>query len=97
MTTFDTTNQTGEQLRDHTDNLKSDVAAVKEDVGAIARHAGGAMKEQAERVADVADSGREKANELHESLCRTVSKNPTASVAAAVGVGLVLGRLLGGR
>lgn len=82
---------------DHTSTLKDDVKTLKHDTYAAAATAGECISHEAERVADLAKAGGEKASEAHAALRRNVQKHPTTAVLATLGIGIVLGRLIAGR
>lgn len=88
-------------LRDDATNLRKDLRAVKEDVSSLAHHASEEVRERADRVVhSVQQSGErvgDQVSHYHQSFTRTVRNNPTASIAAALGVGLFLGRIFAGR
>ena len=99
---------TRERISEHAEAIKDDLRAVRDDAAALAGTAGSCVQSEAERVAEaaraggervaeVAKAGGEKAQEAHEAFCGTVKRHPTASVVAAVGVGVILGRLIAGR
>lgn len=89
-------------------DVKQDVKAVREDLGALKHDAvevGAAVAEDAmekfkhgaQSVADAAKSVRNAASESHKKVCKHVSANPTASILIAVGVGAIIGRLMARR
>lgn len=86
-----------EHLREQAGAVKEDLQALKEDAAAAASAAGDCIRSEADRVTEVARTGGEKAAEMHTSVCRTVSKHPTAAVLTTLGIGVVIGRLIGGR
>lgn len=81
----------------HVQHIKDDVSALKSDLSRAASDATHAAHEKAQQALDVAKTGGERAKEAHESICKTVSKHPTASVLLALGAGLLVGRAIGGR
>lgn len=86
-----------EELREHAGAIKEDVKALKDDATAAVGAAGTCLREEAERVNELAKSGGESVRDMHTAVCRTVSKHPTAAVLTTLGVGVLLGRLIGGR
>ena len=85
------------RLAEHASAIRDDLRQVKSDVAAAASTAGDVVQHEAERVMDIARAGSERAGELHESVCNTVRRHPTASLVATLGVGVLIGRLIAGR
>lgn len=90
-------------------NMKADAAELRDDALQSAREAFGegvaAARHQADAAADsvrhTADSAwqtamhaAERAQGAHENVCKHIRKNPTAAVLAALGVGVLVGKLM---
>ena len=84
-------------VREHSDAIKSDVEALKQDTVAAASAVSDTVAEKAKDVADLARNGGERLQDTHDSLCEQVRKRPTAAVLLALGAGVVLGRIASGR
>lgn len=86
-----------ERLSDEAKNLKSDLIDVKDDVAGVTKAATELCRSEAEHIGEFATTGVDKAKEYHTSVCKQVSRHPTAAVLTSVGVGILIGRILGGR
>ena len=67
------------------------------DARSLAEDAGRTVQGEAERAAELAREGGEQAQELYRQACGVVRRHPTAAVLTSLGVGLLVGRVLGGR
>jgi ElaB/YqjD/DUF883 family membrane-anchored ribosome-binding protein len=78
--------------------IRSDLAALREDIAAVARTAAAAAQQQKDRAVEAlegkADDLMEKGEEMIAGLGREVEARPLMSVAAAFGIGFMLGKLL---
>jgi len=83
--------------------LRHDLSALRRDVG---RMLGGSLDSAAvrtrdavdaakERVAELAEQGREKADEAHVKLAETAGSRPITTILVSVAAGMVIGKLLG--
>ena len=74
------------------------VQSVAEELAELGSHAGEVAREQYERLkadaAELAKDGRERVNELEQSLERYIVGHPIKSMLIAVGVGIVFGRCI---
>jgi ElaB/YqjD/DUF883 family membrane-anchored ribosome-binding protein len=78
----------GDHARDRADELFDRVQQGAEHFGEKARH-------QAQRAADAARAGEERVEEWHDTVRRNVRKHPTTALVAAIGLGVVVGRIIG--
>ncbi|WP_420565235.1 DUF883 family protein [Thalassobaculum sp.] len=84
-----------EQLR----VLREDLKGLSDAVSALATHSTAALKdgvrqtayETADRARNAANQARDQAEEAHQKVNSVIEANPTTSVLAAFGVGLLLG------
>ncbi len=67
------------------------------DARSVAEEAGGIVQGKAERAAELAREGGEQAQQVYTRACGVVRRHPTAAVLTSLGVGLLVGRVLGGR
>jgi len=78
--------------------LKDEIAALKSELSNIAKTvsglAGAATDEGRDRIRAAADHTREQARQTWGALEREVEERPMASIAAALGIGFILGKLL---
>ncbi|GJM19244.1 MAG: hypothetical protein DHS20C14_14570 [Phycisphaeraceae bacterium] len=102
MNTMTNTADTG---RSSMSDLKTDAAAVREDLATLKNDAVDVGTQAAQQVAERVKVGAEHASELaqtagqqckaaHESMCKQVTKHPTAAVLLALGAGAVIGRVM---
>lgn len=80
-----------QQLREEFSNLKDELASIAETVGRIASSA---TEEGQQRVHAAADRTRQHAQQTLGAFEREVEERPMTSIAAAMGIGFILGRLL---
>lgn len=91
--------------RSAVDDLRRDTAAVREDLALLKDDAIKATSHAAEHAVDAVTSGAESARELaesasktckeyHSDMCKTIRKNPTASVLVAAGIGVIAGKII---
>lgn len=97
-----------DRAKSHIQELKKDAAAVRDDLVMLKDDAVRATSHVAESATNMVRDGSESATELfrnagatckkyHGAMSKNVVKHPTASVLAALGAGVLIGRLLGGR
>jgi ElaB/YqjD/DUF883 family membrane-anchored ribosome-binding protein len=86
-----------EKLGDHVGAVKDDLHQLKTDFSGLAHAGVDTAKEQVQKVKDAAENGTHKAEEWHSALVKNVKQHPTAAVLASVAVGIMIGRMLGGR
>lgn len=84
-------------LKEHASHIREDVATLKSDATAAASALGTVVHDEAARAAELAKTGGEKAKDAHAAICTQVSKHPTAAVLTTLGIGILVGRFLGGR
>lgn len=94
---LDSNPEHNKSLREHGTALKDDVKHLKDDAYAAATTAGECLSCEAEKVAELAKTGGEKAQQAHAYMRKHVQKHPTTAVLATLGVGILLGRLIAGR
>ena len=102
-----TSTNTGNRMKEHAtiDDVREDLAALKSDLTDLAkglRSSGmDAAKDRvdalSEKAHEVAERSRETAHRKHDELSDFVSERPITSLAIAVGVGALAGRLLSQR
>jgi len=80
-----------QQLREEFSNLKGELAAIGETVGRIASSA---TEEGQNRVKSAAGRTRQQAQAGWGAFEQEVEERPMTSIAAALGIGFILGRLL---
>lgn len=80
-----------QDLKDELSKLRSEMADIAETTGNIARNAAAQGRE---RVKSAADQSRQQARESWETFGKEVSDRPMTSLAVALGVGFVMGKLL---
>jgi len=80
-----------EQLKAEFANLRKELSTIGDTVGRIASSA---TEEGQQRVRSAADQTRQKAQEHWGAFEREVEERPMTSIAAALGIGFILGRLL---
>jgi len=78
--------------------LRAELAALKEDLAnigeTVGRIAGTATDEGRQRIRSAAQSSKQQARDTISSLEHEIEERPMTSVAAAMGIGFILGRLL---
>lgn len=80
-----------EELKKELTNLRKDMSEIGKTVSKFARSA---TEEGRERVRSAADQSREQARETWGAFEKEVSDRPMTSLAAAMGIGFILGKLL---
>jgi len=80
-----------QQLKDDFSSLKDELAAIGETVGRIASNA---SEDGQQRVHEAAHRTRQHAQQTWGAFEREVEERPMTSIAAALGIGFILGRLL---
>ncbi len=88
---------TRERMGEEVSTLKHDLEAVKHDVSSMAHSAKECAQHEAERAAELAQAGADRLHAAHTDLRRRIVRHPMASALAAVGVGVIIGRILSGR
>ncbi len=92
------THATMKDLKADADTVRQDLAALKDDavdVGSqAAKEVVHRVQSGAESAMELAQSTGDKARACHKSVCKQVSKHPTAAVLISLGAGAVLGRLI---
>jgi ElaB/YqjD/DUF883 family membrane-anchored ribosome-binding protein len=91
-----------EEITKELDQLKSDIADLRDDVASLVKTLKDAGIEQGreaynrayERARHARDSVREQADEAYSAIGREVEEHPLTSVLAAFGTGFVVGMLL---
>jgi ElaB/YqjD/DUF883 family membrane-anchored ribosome-binding protein len=94
-----------EDIDREVEQLKSDIADLREDMASLVKVLKDAGLEQGKRVYErtyerargAGDAARERADRAYESFGREVEERPLASVLTAFGTGFVVGMLLDGR
>lgn len=86
-----TTDKELQELKDEFATLKSELADIGDTVSRLARSA---TDEGRERVRRAADQSRQHARETWGAVEREVEERPMTSLAAALGIGFILGKLL---
>jgi len=79
-----------QELKSEFANLKGDLANIGETVARIAESA---KEESRHRIRSAADASRQQARDTLSAFEHEVEERPMTSIAAALGVGFVLGRL----
>jgi ElaB/YqjD/DUF883 family membrane-anchored ribosome-binding protein len=80
-----------QQLKAEFSTLKDELASIGETVGRIASSA---TEEGQQRVRSAADRTRQQARQSWSAFEHEVEERPMTSIAAALGIGFILGRLL---
>jgi ElaB/YqjD/DUF883 family membrane-anchored ribosome-binding protein len=86
-----TTDKELQQLKAEFANLREELSTIGETVGRIASSA---SEEGQQRVRSAADRTRQKAKAQWSAFEHEVEERPMTSIAAALGIGFILGRLL---
>ncbi|MBU1188899.1 MAG: DUF883 family protein [Gammaproteobacteria bacterium] len=86
-----TTDKEMQALRDEFSTLKSELSEVGKTVSKLTRAAG---DEGRDRIRAAADQSRQQARETWGSFESEVEQRPMTSIAAALGIGFILGKLL---
>jgi len=92
-----TTSRQDDRLKEGVAQLQDEFDEVREGAAEMAEAARKRVQREAEHVADLAKAGGEQAQELGDSLMRTVRTHPTASILVSLGVGVIIGRLVASR
>lgn len=87
------TNQDKElqDLKDELAKLKADMSSIADTMGKIARNS---AEQGRERIKSAADQSRAQARESWGAFEKEVSERPMTSLAVALGLGFVMGKLL---
>jgi ElaB/YqjD/DUF883 family membrane-anchored ribosome-binding protein len=80
-----------QELKNEFATLKSEISEIGDTVSRLARTA---TDEGRERIRRVADQGRDQARETWGAVEREIEERPMTSIAAALGIGFILGKLL---
>lgn len=86
-----------QRVADEAKHLKQDLVQVKDDVASVAGATADCMRAEGEKLGEYAQSGADKFHDYHQQMRRTVSRHPTAAILTTLGVGVIIGRILGGR
>lgn len=88
-------------VRNEVSVLKEDIARLTTTLTSLVRNEAGNAREKIEdRVSELYEDGRgllnaasEKAREMNDELTQRIERNPTTSVLAALGIGIIIGLL----
>lgn len=80
-----------QELKDEFSELKSELSQIGKTVSQLARSA---TDEGRNRVRAAADQSREQARETWSAFEKEVEERPMTSIAIAIGIGFILGKLL---
>ncbi len=100
--------QDGDRAKSHIQELKKDAAAVRDDLaqlkddavraaGHVTESASGMIREHTGSASDLFRQANSTCKKYHGAMRDTVETHPTASVLVALGAGVMIGRMLGGR
>jgi ElaB/YqjD/DUF883 family membrane-anchored ribosome-binding protein len=80
-------------------SIREDLHDLKEDAGKLTSHAAEGVKQSvkdgAQSVSDFAHSTTDKVAKYNTAACESIRERPVSSVLIALGVGVVLGKLMG--
>ncbi len=80
-----------EELKSQYASLKSDLAEMSKSLSTLTRDG---VAEGRKQVSEVADQAREQANETWGVLEKEIEERPITSLAVALGIGFVIGKLI---
>jgi len=82
---------------DSGDRMASAAREIRDDASTVVSEVGQTLRAEAERVADLARSGGDQAQEVYQQACGIVRRHPTAVVLGVLGLGVIIGRVIARR
>jgi ElaB/YqjD/DUF883 family membrane-anchored ribosome-binding protein len=80
-------------------SVREDFSQLKDDAGKLTSHAAeevrSTVQQGAQRVSDFAHNATDKVSEYNTAACNSIRERPVTSVLMALGVGVILGKLMG--
>ena len=90
-------NTRGDTTHQHIDEAADKAKHYASNTAEAAHKVADKVQDEAQHAAELAKDGFDHVKDAHASACDKIRKNPTASILIAAGVGLLLGRIFGGR